>query len=100
VAALKDADCAPLTSVYELDLLHRLAEYPGVVEAAARDLAPHALAYALKDIAAALHTYYNAEQFLVDDPATRHARLALITATRHALHQGLHLLGVSCPDKM
>jgi arginyl-tRNA synthetase len=100
VAALKDADCAPLTSVYELDLLHRLAEYPGVVETAARDLAPHMLAYALKDIAAALHTYYNAEQFLVDDAATRHARLALITATRHALHQGLHLLGVSCPDKM
>ena len=100
VAALKDVDCTPLTSVYELDLLHRLAEYPGVVETAARDLAPHTLAYALKDIAAALHTYYNAEQFLVDDATTRHARLALITATRHALRQGLQLLGVSCPDKM
>ena len=99
-AQLADADCAPLTSVYELDLLHRLAEYPGVVDIAARELAPHAIAYALKDIAAALHAYYNAEQFLVDDKTLRHARLALVTATRHALRHGLTLLGVACPDKM
>jgi len=99
-ALLADADCTPLTSVYELDLLHRLAEYPGVVDMAARELAPHAIAYALKDIAGALHAYYNAEQFLVDDQTLRHARLALIAATRHALRHGLTLLGVSCPDKM
>ena len=99
-ALLADTDCTPLTSVYELDLLHRLAEYPGVVDMAARELAPHAIAYALKDIAGALHAYYNAEQFLVDDKAMRHARLALITATRHVLRHGLTLLGVSCPDTM
>jgi len=99
-ALLADADCTPLTSVYELDLLHRLAEYPGVVDMAARELAPHAIAYALKDIAGALHAYYNAEQFLVDDKTLRHARLALIAATRQALRHGLTLLGVNCPDKM
>jgi arginyl-tRNA synthetase len=99
-AVLAAADCSPLTSTYELELLHRLAEYPGVVDMAARELAPHSIAYALKDIAGALHAYYNAEQFLVDDKTVRHARLALITATRHALHHGLTLLGVNCPDKM
>ena len=67
---------------------------------AARDLAPHAIAYALKDTASALHTYYNAEQFLVDDASTRHARLALITATREVLRSGLTLLGVSSPAQM
>ncbi|GBL46651.1 arginyl-tRNA synthetase [Sulfuriferula multivorans] len=99
-ALLADIDFTPLTNSYEIDLLHRLAEYPGVVDMAARELAPHAIAYALKDIAGALHAYYNAEQFLVDDKTMRHARLALITATRHALRHGLALLGVNCPDKM
>ncbi|WP_124949667.1 arginine--tRNA ligase [Sulfuriferula thiophila] len=99
-AALADMDCSVLTSRYELDLLQCLAEYPGVIEMAARDLAPHVIAYALKDTAAALHTYYNAEQFLVEDTTIRHARLALITATREVLRSGLTLLGVSSPAQM
>lgn len=99
-AALNTVDCSRLTSRYELDLMQCLAQYPNVVELAARDLAPHAIAYALKDIAAALHGYYNAEQFLVEDASTRHARLALITATREVLRSGLTLLGVSSPAQM
>ncbi len=98
--ALADMDCSVLTSRYELDLMQQLAAYPAAVEMAARDLAPHVIAYALKEIAAALHGYYNAEQFLVEDIALRHARMALITATRHVLKSGLTLLGVSSPAQM
>lgn len=98
--ALADIDCSVLTSRSELELMQLLAAYPAVVEMAARDLAPHAIAYALKDIAAALHGYYNAEQFLVEDEALRHARMALITATRFVLQSGLALLGVSSPTQM
>ena len=98
--ALADVDCSVLTSRYELDLMQQLATYPAALEMAARDLAPHVIAYALKDIAAALHGYYNAEQFLVEDTVLRHARMALITATRHALQSGLALLGVSSPAQM
>ncbi len=94
------ADCSPLISRYEAELLQRLADYPQIVEAAARDLAPHAVAYILKDIAAALHAYYNAEQFLVEDTLIRHARLALITATRNVLRNGLTMLGISSPAQM
>ena len=97
---LPDADCSPLTSRYEADLLQRLADYPDIIEAAARDLAPHAVAYILKDIAAALHAYYNAEQFLVEDALIRHARLALIAATRTVLRNGLTMLGISSPAQM
>ncbi len=98
--ALAATDCAMLSSRYEIDLLKRLMEFPQVIESAARDLAPHVLAYALKDIAAALHAYYNAEQFLLDDLALRHARLALIVATRTVLANGLTLLGISSPTQM
>jgi arginyl-tRNA synthetase len=47
-----------------------------------------------------LHSYYNAQQFLVEDEAVKFARLALITATRQVLRNGLSLLGVSSPEKM
>ncbi|BBO99339.1 arginine--tRNA ligase [Sulfuriferula nivalis] len=98
--ALANIDCSVLTTRSELELMQQLASYPAVLEMAARDLAPHAIAYALKDIAAALHGYYNAEQFLVEDEALRHARMALITATRFVLQRGLALLGVTSPTQM
>jgi len=97
---LTGVDCSPLTSIYEIDLLKHLADYPQVIESASRELSPHLLAYALKDIATALHAYYNAEQFLLDDLALQNARLTLITATRTVLSNGLNLLGISCPDHM
>ena len=61
---------------------------------------PILLAFYLKDLAAAFHAWYNAERVLVDDIATRNARLALAVATRHVLRNGLSLLGVSQPVSM
>ncbi len=97
---LADADCSVLIAPSERELLQQLGEYPAILAAAARELSPHLLAYALKDIAAALHAYYNAEQFLLDDERLRMARLALVAATRQVLHNGLALLGISSPDHM
>ncbi|HET9022938.1 MAG TPA: arginine--tRNA ligase [Burkholderiaceae bacterium] len=97
--ALK-CDLAPLSSAREQALMNRLAEYPDVVEVAATELAPHQLAFYLKDLAADFHGYYNAERVLVDEAATREARLALLLATRQVLRNGLALLGVSAPEKM
>ena len=100
VAALQDAELDPLTTEHELALLQRLAEFPEVVENAARELAPHIVAYYLKDLAGDLHSYYNAQQFLVENEKVKLARLALITATRQVLRTGLNLLGVSAPETM
>jgi arginyl-tRNA synthetase len=100
VAALGRADLSLLVSGHELALMKRLLEYPEIIEAAARELAPHMIAYYLKDLAGDLHTYYNAEKFLVDDEALRLARLALVSATRRVLANGLDLLGVQAPEKM
>ena len=100
LAAFQDADLDPLATEHELALLQRLAEFPEVVENAARELAPHIVAYYLKDLAGDLHSYYNAQQFLVENEKVKLARLALITATRQVLRTGLNLLGVSAPEKM
>ncbi|MGB2816335.1 MAG: arginine--tRNA ligase [Burkholderiaceae bacterium] len=99
-AAALNLDLAPLASVREQSLMSKLAEYPEVLEAAAAELAPHQLAFYLKDLASAFHGYYNAERVLVDEAATRYARLALLLATRQTLRNGLALLGVSAPWKM
>ena len=61
---------------------------------AAADLAPHDVAFYLRDLAAAFHSYYAAERFLVDDAALARARLALLAATRQVLRNGLAVLGV------
>lgn len=94
------ADVTLLNSEYETALLQRLIDFPQVIESAAQDLAPHVIAFYLKDLAADLHSYYNASRFLVDDDALKLARLALIAATAQAIRNGLALLGVSAPEKM
>ena len=100
VATLKTVDLSPLNAPNEAKLMQRLSEYPEIVATAATDLAPHTIANYLKDCAADLHSYYNDTKFLVDDAPTKLARLALITATRQVLKNGLNLLGVSAPHKM
>jgi len=89
-----------LVESHEDALMVSLSRYPEIVEAAALNHEPHAVAHYLRDLANELHTYYNAHQFLVDDEALRNARVTLIQATRQVLANGLQLLGVSAPDSM
>jgi len=99
-SALGTAALDALASEPELRLLEHLMEYPAIVESAARELAPHLVAFYLRDVAAEFHSYYNGTRFLVDDDAVKHARLALAGAVRQVLRNGLGLLGVSAPEKM
>ena len=98
--ALQKADLALLENPHELAVAAKLGEFPEVVEAAARDLAPHVIAFYLKDLAAAFHSYYNAERMLVDDVALRDARIALAAAVRQVIRNGMAIIGVSCPQSM
>ncbi|HEX7559405.1 MAG TPA: arginine--tRNA ligase [Usitatibacter sp.] len=100
-ATLADADLAPLTSPYEAVLAQKLAEFPEVLARAAAEFSPHLVTYYLHDdVAARLHTYYNAERFLVEDESLKRARLSLVAATRQVLANGLAVLGVSAPVRM
>lgn len=99
-ATLVGAELSPLTTEMELALLQRLVEYPEIVAAAAVDLAPHVVAFYLKELAGEFHSYYNSTRFLVAEQDVREARLALVAAVRQVLANGLALLGVSAPRKM
>ena len=99
-ALLHAADLTALTHEKAEALATKLADFPSMLTTAARELSPHLLPYYLREVAAAFHTYYNAERFLVDDQRDRTARLALAAATAQVLKNGLQLLGVSAPGRM
>lgn len=99
-ASVVAADLAPLTAPTEMTLLATLAEYPDMLARAQAELAPHQVAFYLRELAANLHSFYFAEKVLVEDQALMRARLALVLATRQVLRNGLGLIGVSAPDQM
>ena len=98
--SLQSAGLSPLNTPAALALMLKLAKYPEMLAAAARDFAPHDVTFYLRDLASQYHSYYDAERILVDDVAVKNARLALVSATAQVLRNGLAVLGVSAPTKM
>lgn len=89
-----------LASPQEKALLTSLSRYPEVLELAANNRAPQTLVHYLRDLAAELHSWYNAHKFIDDPDEVRDARLALCAATKVVIANGLAILGVSAPEKM
>ncbi len=85
-------------------LLGALGEFPRVVAAAAELREPHRVARYLEELAGTYHRFYDACRVLPhgdEDPTDLHrARLVLCAATRQVLANGLHLLGVTAPERM
>ncbi|MBT9489043.1 MAG: arginine--tRNA ligase [Rubrivivax sp.] len=99
-ADITGADLSLLTAPTEAALMLKLADYPTMLSRAAAELAPHEVAFYLRDLAGAFHSWYGAERFLVDDVELARARMALLSATRQVLRNGLAVLGVGAPDRM
>jgi arginyl-tRNA synthetase len=94
------ADLARLSNSHEQTVITALSKYPEIIEHAALNRAPHALVHYLRDLANTLHSYYNAEQFIVEDGPLRNARLTLVLAVSQVIRNGLGILGVSAPETM
>ena len=89
-----------LTSPHEIAVLTALGRYPETIVQAAAHRTPHTLVHFLRDLAQTFHTWYNAAQFIVEDSATRNARLALALGAQQVLRNGLGLLGAGAPESM
>lgn len=102
----RSADFKPelLSTEWENDLLGQLGEFPRVLAKAGELREPHHVATYLEELARAYHRFYDNCQILPkgDEEVTdlTHARLWLADATRTTLANGLHLLGVSAPERM
>jgi arginyl-tRNA synthetase len=97
---LAGADLARLVAPSEAALMLKLGEYPEMLARAAAEFAPHDVAFYLRELAAAFHTWYDNERFLVDDAELARARMALLAATARVLKSALAVLGVSAPVSM
>ncbi|MDP4032301.1 MAG: arginine--tRNA ligase [Pseudorhodobacter sp.] len=105
-AALAKADLRKLDHPAELALAKKLAEWPRLVELAARNNEPHRVAFYLYELASELHGLWNcgndvpALRFVQEDPATTAAKIALARATGVAISAGLAILGVTPVEEM
>jgi arginyl-tRNA synthetase len=98
-----DRDAAQLvllTSAHEQAAITSISKFPEIIEQAALNRAPHTLVHYLRDLANILHSYYNAEKFIVEEAALRNARLTLVLALQQVIRNGLFILGVSAPETM
>lgn len=100
IGSLDEADLQLLREEEELALLKTLAGYPAMIDSAARDLAPHRVIFFLMELAGQFHRYYNKHKVLGENPELTMARLQFCRALRVVLRNGLHLAGLTAPEKM
>ena len=84
----------------EINLIKRLAQYPEVIQTAARSCEPHQIAYYLRDVATDFHSFYNKQRMIDCDEPVRCARLNLADSVRQVLANGLEVMGISAPQSM
>lgn len=98
------ADLALLVEDREGALIRTIGEFPRVVASAAELREPHRVARYLEELAGAYHRFYDTCRVLPmgdEEAGPLHAaRLALSSATRQTLANGLRLIGVTAPEKM
>ncbi|EBA08905.1 arginine--tRNA ligase [Sagittula stellata] len=105
-ATLAAQDLSGMTHPAELHLAAKLAEWPRLVEIAARTHEPHRVATYLGELAADLHGLWNrgndepALRFLQDDPVATQSKIALARATAVVISAGLGILGVTPVEEM
>ena len=98
--ALAGADLSVLDHPAELALAAKLAEWPRLVEIAARSHEPHRVAFYLYDLAQAFHALWNrghddaSLRFVQDDKDTSLSKIALARAVSVVIASGLGILGV------
>ncbi|KQR97217.1 arginine--tRNA ligase [Williamsia sp. Leaf354] len=88
----------------EGELIRTLGDFPGVVATAAHLREPHRICRYLESLAASYHRFYDRCRVLPqgdEEPGDIHAaRLALCSATRQVIANGLALVGVTAPERM
>jgi arginyl-tRNA synthetase len=103
-AALSAADLSRLGHESELKVARAIAEWPRLVEIAAKGAEPHRIAFFLYDWAGDFHALWNDDdslRFLQEsDPATSQAKIALLRSVTVVIASGLGILGVTPVNEM
>lgn len=89
-----------LKEPHEVNLVKKLADYPGEIKLAAQTLSPYRITLYTMELASAFHTFYNSCRVLTEDRQVTYARLLLIKAVKQVLVNAFSILGVSAPERM
>ncbi len=95
-----EADLTLLREPEEQELIKRLGEFPGVTAKAAETLEPHRIVAYLEQLATAVNRWYHEHRVVGAPGELERARLALARGAQIVLANGLHLLGVTAPERM
>jgi arginyl-tRNA synthetase len=105
-ATLAGADLSVLSHPAELALAGKIAEWPRLVDIAARSNEPHRVAFYLYELASDFHGLWNrgnddaSLRFIQGDSATSQAKIALVRAVGVVIAAGLGILGVTPVQEM
>ncbi|HKJ64913.1 MAG TPA: arginine--tRNA ligase, partial [Desulfopila sp.] len=98
--AHEEIDLSLLNEAEDLVLLKSMAAFPGLIESAALELAPHRVIFYLIELAGQFHSYYNKHKVLSEDADLTRARLVLVSGLLRVFGNGLRYVGLSAPEKM
>jgi len=105
--ALSETNLTSLTHSSELSLIKKIAEWPRLVEVAARLYEPHRIAFYLFDLSSQLHAHWSKGsdnpdlRFLHNDNLVKtQSKIALARAVSIVISSGLAILGVEPAEKM
>ena len=96
----KDIDLFLIGKPSEINLLKELIRFPDVSVKVLRTLEPQGIANYLQGVATFFHRFYTECRVVTDDIPLSKARLALITATKVVIGNGLKILGITRPERM
>jgi arginyl-tRNA synthetase len=106
-AALSGADLGILTHPAEIEMAKKIAEWPRLVEIAAKGNEPHRIAFYLFELASEFHGLWNkgnddtSLRFVQEgNAATSAAKIALARAVGVVISAGLGILGVTPVEEM
>lgn len=93
-------DLEVINSAAALNLLKTVAEFPNIIQSAAKQRAPQRITNYTQELSSAFHKFYNAEKVMSDDAGKTRAYLKMISAVRITLENALNLVGVHAPERM
>ncbi len=96
-----EPDYGQLVDVKEKELVNLIAHFPEVYERAAEELKPGDVTAYANNLADRFNSFYATQRVIdAETPGLIGARLALVDATRIALRNAMHVLGIDSPTRM
>ena len=96
----KNYDPSLLSHNAEIELMKQLNQFPEIMATVLESLESRSIVNYLQFLAASFHKFYTECHVITDNVSLSQARIALISATKNILAEGMNILGISAPERM